>query len=68
MVVRGITRGKDGRLWMATDRGVVAYDGQRTQRVDRRSGLLEERVEDIAVDHQGRVWARSRQGFSLVTP
>jgi hypothetical protein len=68
MVVRGITRGKDGRLWMATDRGVVAYDGQRTQRVDRRAGLLEDRVEDIDVDHQGRVWARSRQGFSLITP
>ncbi len=68
MVVRGITRGRDGRLWMATDRGVVAYDGQRAQRTDRRAGLLEDRVEDIAVDDEGRVWSRSRQGFSLVTP
>ena len=65
-----LARGLDGRLWMGTDRGLLAYDGQRLQRISERAGLLasEERVVDVCVDHLGRVWARTAQGVSIVTP
>ena len=58
----------DGRLWMATDRGVTMFDGARVHRLDVRRGLLENQIDQIAIDHFGRVWARSSKGFTLITP
>jgi ligand-binding sensor domain-containing protein len=67
-VANGIARGRDGKLWLGTDRGLVAYDGKKTDRYDRRSGLADDRVLDVAVDYLGRIWARSPEGISIVTP
>ena len=58
----------DGRLWMATDRGVAVFDGARVRRVDLRRGLLQNEILDVAMDHLGRVWARGSQGLTLITP
>ena len=63
-----IARGPDGRLWMGTPRGLVVFDGKSTVRYDRRSGLLDETIENIAVDDQGRVWARSDVGLTVLWP
>ena len=65
---RAMARGSDGRLWMGTDRGVVAYDGQRTELVNRRRGLIDDDVENIAVDGYGRVWARTATALHILTP
>jgi hypothetical protein len=66
--IRDLAGAPDGRLWIATDRGVVRFDGGRTRRVDHRRGLLDDRVLELAVDPYGRVWARGAQGVTLVEP
>ncbi len=66
--VNDIEIGRDGRLWMATDRGVAVYDGARVRRLDVRRGLLQNEVDDIALDHFGRVWVRGSEGITVVTP
>jgi hypothetical protein len=63
-----IARGKDGRLWLGTPRGLVVFDGKSTARYDRRDGLLDEMIENIVVDESGRVWARSDAGITIVSP
>jgi hypothetical protein len=63
-----LARGADGRLWLGTDHGLLAYDGRRIARVDRKRGLLDDEVYDVAVDHYGRLWVRGVQGVSVVDP
>jgi hypothetical protein len=65
--VNDMAIGPDGRLWMATDRGLVVYDGASVRRLDRRRGLVQNEVEDLAIDHLGRIWVRGSQGLTLVT-
>jgi hypothetical protein len=62
-----IARSEDGRLWLGTDRGLVAYDGKTTDKIDRRAGLLDERVLDVAVDQFSRVWVRTAEGLAVVS-
>ncbi len=66
LVTSSIGRGLDGKLWLGTEKGLVAYDGKTTERIDRSSGLLDDRIFDVAVDTVGRVWARGVEGVSLV--
>lgn len=68
ILTNGLSRGLDGRLWLGTERGLVVYDGKKTERWDRRAGLADDRVLDVAVDYLGRVWARSPEGLSILTP
>jgi ligand-binding sensor domain-containing protein len=66
--VRALEFTDDGRLWMATDRGLAAYDGHRVRRLDARRGLLEDDLRDLAVDRYGRIWVRGREGLTIVAP
>lgn len=59
---------RDGRLWMATNRGIAMFDGSRVHRLDVHRGLLQDQIDELAVDHFGRVWARGSQGLVLITP
>lgn len=68
VVTNAIAGGPGGRLWLGTERGLMVYDGKKTARYDRRAGLLDDRVFDVAVDESGRVWTRGLDGLSLVTP
>jgi hypothetical protein len=33
-----------------------------------RRGLLQNDIDDVAIDHLGRVWVRGSQGLTVVTP
>jgi hypothetical protein len=66
--VNDLAIGLDGRLWIATDRGLVVYDGASVRRLDRRRGLVQNQIEDLAIDHLGRIWVRGSEGLTLVTP
>jgi hypothetical protein len=59
------TRG--GQLWMATDRGVAAYDGKKVRRIDLRRGLAENEIAEIVVDQFDRVWARGAGSLTMIS-
>ena len=58
----------NGRLWMATNRGVGMFAGTKVHRVSMRAGLLENQIDEIAIDHLGRIWSRSSQGLTVISP
>ncbi len=58
---------KNGQIWMATERGIVAWDGKKVRRVDTRRGLAENLVLDVASDQFDRVWARGPGSLTLVS-
>jgi len=66
--VNDLALDRDHRLWLATERGVVVYDGRKVRRVDRRRGLLENAITDVALDDYGRVWARGAQSLTIIAP
>jgi ligand-binding sensor domain-containing protein len=58
----------DGKLWMATERGIAVYDGKKVRRLDQRRGLIDNELMDLAIDHLGRIWARGKGSVVLVMP
>jgi hypothetical protein len=58
--------GPDQRLWIATDRGLALREGKQVRHFDSRRGLVEDRIEDLAIDQFGRVWLRGRQSLGIV--
>ena len=65
--VNDVELAKNGRLWMATDRGLAVFDGAKVRRLDFRRGLLQNEIDDVVIDHFGRVWARGSKGLTVVT-
>ena len=57
-----------GQLWMATPRGIAAYDGNKVRRVDVRRGLVENQILDIAIDRYDRIWGRGPGSLTLISP
>ncbi len=58
---------RNGQVWMATDRGIAAWDGTKVRRVDVRRGLAENAIVDVAVDQFDRVWARGAGSLTLIS-
>ena len=54
-------------LWLASERGLVAWDGKNLRRFDTLRGLAENEVLDVAADHFGRIWARGPTSLTLIT-
>jgi hypothetical protein len=57
----------NGQVWMATERGIAAWDGSKVRRVDTRRGLAENMVLDVVSDQFDRVWARGPGSLTLVS-
>jgi len=68
LAVNDMEIGPDQRLWMATDRGLAVHEGGSVRHFDARRGLVENRIEDLAIDQFGRVWLRGRQSLGIVAP
>lgn len=58
---------RNGQLWMATERGIAAWDGMKVRRVDMRRGLAENHILDIAADQFDRLWARGPGSLTLIS-
>ena len=54
-------------LWLASERGLVAWDGKNLRRFDTLRGLAENEVLDVAADQYGRIWARGPTSLTLVS-
>jgi hypothetical protein len=65
--VNDVVATHNGQVWMATERGIAAWDGKKVRRVDTRRGLAENEVLDIARDQFDRVWARGPSSLTLVS-
>lgn len=66
--VNDVAVGRDGRIWMATQHGLAVYDDTDVRNIDIHRGLLENQLDEVMVDHLGRVWVRGSKGVSVVTP
>lgn len=61
--IRSIKADERGRLWMATDEGIVVKDGAVFARTGKRQGLSDERVFCLEWDRKGRLWAGTANGL-----
>lgn len=65
--VNDVVATRNGQVWMATERGIAAWDGKKVRRVDRLRGLAENEVIDVAADQFDRVWARGPGSLTLIS-
>jgi ligand-binding sensor domain-containing protein/serine phosphatase RsbU (regulator of sigma subunit) len=55
--VSGIAQDQEGTLWIATDNGLCAYDGESIYTYLKSSGLSRDTKNSICVDQKGHIWA-----------
>jgi hypothetical protein len=65
--INDVVATRNGQVWMATERGIAAWDGKKVRRVDMLRGLAENEMLDIAVDQFDRVWARGPGSLTLIS-
>jgi ligand-binding sensor domain-containing protein/signal transduction histidine kinase len=65
--VVGLAQTADGYLWVATQGGVVRFDGVRFQRVSfaRFPGLIAGTMRVLILDQAGRIWLAKEEGGTL---
>lgn len=51
-----VKQDNEGNIWIATDRGVVKYDGQKFITYTKKDGLIDDVVLQIYKDRFGRMW------------
>lgn len=65
--INDVVATRNGQVWMATERGIAAWDGKKVRRVDMLRGLAENEVIDVAADQFDRVWARGPGSLTLIS-
>ncbi len=65
--INDVVATRNGQVWMATDRGIAAWDGRKVRRVDTRRGLAENNILEVATDQFDRVWARGAGSLTLIS-
>jgi hypothetical protein len=65
--INDVVATRNGQVWMATERGIAAWDGKKVRRVDMLRGLAENEMLDVAVDQFDRVWARGPGSLTLIS-
>ncbi|MCU0493328.1 MAG: hypothetical protein MUD01_17215 [Chloroflexaceae bacterium] len=63
--VRAFLEQPDGKVWMATEYGILVWDGQQLSRIGREQGLPSRDVFALARDGQNRVWAGTSYGLAV---
>src|SRR6266481_2548328 len=65
--VVGVVQSSDGFLWVATQSGLVRFDGVRFQRVDlaRSPGKIAGTMRILMLDRLGRIWLAKEEGDTL---
>lgn len=65
--INDVVATRNGQVWMATERGIAAWDGKKVRRVDMLRGLAENQMIDVAADQFDRVWARGPGSLTLIS-
>ena len=63
---RAIAVTKGGRVWVATNEGLVLYHRGASFTYDDETGLLEDKVLHLRADAHGRLWAQHPGGISMI--
>jgi signal transduction histidine kinase len=66
--VNSMTRAKDGKIWVATARGLYGYSDGSWIMNGVEEGLPSAALSKILQDRQGRLWAGTTRGISLYHP
>jgi hypothetical protein len=65
--INDVVATRNGQVWMATERGIAAWDGKKVRRIDMLRGLAENEILDIAADQLDRIWARGPGSLTLIS-
>jgi len=60
--IADITQDRNGNLWLATDHGVIEYDGNNFQSFTTADGLLDNSINVIIVDNNNDIWCGTDYG------
>ncbi|MEO0469683.1 MAG: histidine kinase [Bacteroidota bacterium] len=61
--VNDIIKGKDGRIWFATESGISYLKDDQIYCINSLDGMLNERARQLLEDQYGRVWIASERGL-----
>lgn len=66
---RGMADDMHGRLWLATELGLLSvdYEGTRLTQIGHGEGLLGEQISDMRIDGEGRMWVATSSGLFTST-
>ena len=64
--IRAITSDDRGRLWLATDEGILVKDGAGSSTITTAQGLCDNTVFCLQRDHAGRLWAGTANGLACL--
>lgn len=60
--------GRDGKVWMATNRGIVLFDGSRFRNYTTRDGLATDNISSLTEGADGSIWIASYGGLHRLNP
>ncbi len=63
-----IARDSVGHVFLGTDKGLYCLGPCSDDVLDQKRGLLDDTVQDLAVDERRRVWVLTKKGVSIVEP
>ena len=64
--VRNMQRDRNGDLWMATDQGLVRYDGTTFRHWTKTDGMSDNTVHSLLLDDRDRLWTGTANGISCL--
>ena len=62
--IADIAQDRNGNLWLATDHGVIEYDGNNFQSFTTADGLLDNSINVIIVDNNNDIWCGTDYGVN----
>ena len=66
--VSRIICGADGKMWIATNHGLLMYDGRRFRHFTTANGLAADNVTSMVEDNDGYIWLASYGGLHRLNP
>lgn len=63
-----LARDSHGDVFVGTDKGLFCVGECAPEAIDRKRGLLDDTVQDLAVDAHDRVWVLTQKGINIVDP
>jgi ligand-binding sensor domain-containing protein/signal transduction histidine kinase len=67
-VIYSLLCGQDGKLWFATNHGLVVFDGQRFNHYTAEQGLVQSALSAMVEDYDGNIWLASYDGLLRFNP